>query len=309
MNLKRRDFIKQSLGRCASFVFLAGWREPSSWKLSDDKTEAFTGKEKFNQLLRMAQKENWAALPIGVLMGKVGLALRGTPYVAATLELYDDREVCSINLLGLDCVTFFENALGFARMLKLGKSASEEMLQQITFTRYRGGKIGDYVSRLHYTADWFYDNERKGVVKIITKNLPGVQRFEPHVSFMSSHPEAYRQLRANPELVPRIAGLEREINGREIYYVPKAKVKNVELQLRTGDILGITTSIAGIDCSHTGLCLRDKDGKLRFLHASSTKNEVTLDDELSAYLSRIDTHTGIMVARPLEVSQKPQSKI
>lgn len=306
--MKRRDFIKESLEACAGIMSLWGWGEWACGFLADNETGVFTGKEKFEGLLKIAREQKWAKLPIGVLMGKVGLALHGTPYVAATLELYDDREVCSINFLGLDCVTFFENALGFARMLKLGKSASEEMLQQIIFTRYRGGKIEDYISRLHYTADWFYDNERKGVVEIITEKLPSVQRFEPRVSFMSAHPEAYRQLRANPHFVTRIAGVEKEINNREMYYVPKAKVKSVEPHLHTGDILGITTSIAGIDCSHTGLCYRDERDELRFLHASSVKKEVTLDDELSVYLSRVDAHTGIMVARPLEVSQQEQAR-
>ena len=45
------------------------------------------------------------------------MALRQTPYAASTLELYDDREVCSVDF-GADCVTFFELALAFARTLK-----------------------------------------------------------------------------------------------------------------------------------------------------------------------------------------------
>jgi hypothetical protein len=186
-------------------------------------------------------------------------------------------------------------------MLKLGGSTPEDMLRQVTFTRYRDGHVTDYTSRLHYTTDWFYDNERKKVVDLITKELPGAERFTRTVNFMSTHPDSYRQLKANPSFVPVIADIEHRINSREMYFIPKAKVRAVEPELQTGDILGITTTINGIDCSHTGMCYRDKKGTLRYLHASSTKKEVTLDDELSVYLDSVTKHTGIMVARPLEV--------
>jgi len=59
------------------------------------------------------------------------------------------------------------------------------------------------------------------------------------------------------------------------------------------------TAIPGLDCSHSGLCHRDRQGVLRYLHASSTRKEVVLAEELSVYLTSVSKHTGIMVARPL----------
>jgi len=72
--------------------------------------------------------------------------------------------------------------------------------------------------------------------------------------------------------------------------------------LKTGDIVGVTTSIDGLDCAHAGLCYRDASGVLRLLHGSTTQKAVILDAELATYLGRVSTHTGIMVARPLEVA-------
>jgi hypothetical protein len=263
--------------------------------------EAFTGRSAFDKLMKLARDRKLATKPIGVAMGEIGLALRGTPYVGSTLELSEDREFCSINLNGLDCVTFFESALDFARMLRKGGHTPADMMKQVTYTRYRDGRIRDYVSRLHYTCDWFYDNEAKGVVRGITRELEGAERFTKTINFMSTHVDAYRQLKANPKLVPEIVEVENRINARSMYYVPKEKVKAIEPKLKTGDIIGITTSIAGIDCSHTGLCYRDSTGLLRYLHASSTHKQVWLDDELSAYLMSVSKHTGIMVVRPVQV--------
>ena len=268
----------------------------------DRDPNAFTGQETFERLLTLAHERAWSELEIGERIGAIGMALRQTPYVAATLELYEDREVCSVNLRGLDCWTFFESALAFARMLRRGGRTPEALLAEATFLRYRGGQLTDYASRLHYTSDWFFDNEHKGVVRLITRELPGAARFTKRVSFMSTHPEAYRQLKASPDLVRKIARVEAQINAREMEYVPKEKVAEAQPFLMTGDIVGITTTLAGLDCAHAGCCYRDEAGVLRFLHASTTQRAVVLDGELATYLARVSTHTGIMVARPLEVA-------
>ncbi|MCC7438841.1 MAG: DUF1460 domain-containing protein [Armatimonadetes bacterium] len=300
--MKRRQFL--ATGLASATLLFANRRNLHSLPFfPDEGGNSFTGKERFFTLAQLAKRERWREKSIPEIMGRVGMELRGTPYVGSTLELYDDREVCAINLMGLDCVTLFENALAFARLLKSGKELlPEEMMRVVTFTRYRGGKITDYTSRLHYTTDWFHDNQIKKVATDITKGLPGAERFTQVVNFMSTHPNSYRQLKANPALVPIIANIESEINAREMYYVPKEKVAAAESQLKTGDIVGITTTIKGIDCSHTGLCYRDDSGKLRLLHASLTKKEVTLDDELHAYLATVSKHTGIMVVRPMELA-------
>ena len=267
----------------------------------DHDANVFTGQEALQRLLRLAYERVWTEQPIGERIGAIGMALRQTPYVDATLELYEDREVCSINLRGLDCVTFFESALALARMLRRGEHTPEALLAEVTFTRYRGGQLTDYASRLHYLSDWFVDNEGKRVVRVITRELPGAARFTKRVSFMSRHPEAYRQLKGSPDLVQKIARVEARINGRETEYVPKAKVMDAQALLTTGDIVGITTTIDGLDCAHAGVCYRDQ-GALRLLHASTTRKAVVLDEELATYLARVPTHTGIMVARPLEVA-------
>jgi N-acetylmuramoyl-L-alanine amidase-like protein len=261
----------------------------------------FTGQETFARLLTLAHERAWTERSIGERIGATGMALRQTPYADATLELSEDREVCSINLRGLDCVTFFESALAFARMLRRGGRTPGALLAEVTFTRYRGGRLTDYASRLHYLSDWFADNAEKHVVRLVTRELPGSARFAKRVNFMSQHPEAYRQLKGSRDLVGKIARVEAQINQRETEYVPKAKVADALPLLMTGDIVGITTTIDGLDCAHAGVCYRD-EGTLKLLHASTRLKAVILDEDLATYLGRVPTHTGIMVARPLEVA-------
>ena len=267
-------------------------------------TDSFTGDEIFQRILSDAKTSKWKSLSIGDLMGKIAKEFEGTPYVGRTLEHSIDVEQCTVNMTGLDCVTFFETTLDFARMLKKGGSTRTDLLNEIRFTRYRGGKQGDYSSRLHYTTDWFVDNQAKGVVNILG-DLPGAEPFEKKVDFMSSHPELYKQLAAHPDLLPKIKKLEDAINARQLNYVPLNKLAEAEPQLKTGDIVAVCTSDKGIDIAHTGLLIRDAGGVPQFMDASSGKSKmkVTLEPgPISESLCSTKGWIGAMFARPLEAA-------
>jgi hypothetical protein len=264
---------------------------------SPQEPKPFQGEEVFQRLVANASAQMWRREGIGQIMGQVGEELLGTPYVGFTAERWVDHEVCSIDLTGLDCVTFYENCLAFARMIKKEKSTPQAMLAEVTFTRYRGGRIGDYTSRLHYTSDWIFDNDIKGVVENLTPRLPGAAPFTHRVGFMTANSEKYKQLARFPKLIPIIKAQEEDINSRQTYVIPADKVDGIEAQLQTGDILGFTTSKEGLDTSHTGMVLR-KGEKVGVLHASLSKKAVVFEPDLSNFVQSFAT--GVMVCRPLE---------
>jgi len=297
--LPRRQFLLTLLSAaCAARTFAADTASSATADL------AFKGADVFDRLLATATRENWSKLPIGQLMGRVARQLEGTPYVGFTLELSPDREFCSINLTGLDCVTFFEDTLAFARMLKRGGHTPADMLREVTVTRYRNGVVGDFTSRLHYTTDWFVDNEKKKVVKTLAPDLPGATDFTQKVGIMTRKPKNYRQLAAHPDLIPAIAKIEDEINARKLKFIPLAALEKAEPLLQTGDIVGVATTAPGIDIAHTGLVYVDDAGTRHFMDASSSKQKmkVTLEPgPLHTALNWSKALTGAMFARPLEV--------
>jgi hypothetical protein len=263
----------------------------------------FKGRTRFDALL--AQAENWKALPIGERTAAVGRALVGTPYKGFTLEIDDRVEAPSVNLNGLDCWTFFESALAFARMLDEPREqwTPETMLRFIELDRYRGGQCdGSYLSRLHYLEEWFRDNSGRGLVSDLTRSLGG-ERVRNVTGEMTIRWRSYRYIRANPALRPEVSAMERRVRGMPLYHIPKSEVARIEPQLRNGDIIGITThDPGGIGTSHVGLAYRAADGVLRFMHASAPRNlgKVVVDSRLSDYLKRFRSNAGIMVARPLK---------
>jgi N-acetylmuramoyl-L-alanine amidase-like protein len=293
-NMKRRDFINSivlggiSLGISRNQLFAV--TPVRSIDLFTPENRKF-----LEAIYDKAIKENWRDLPFGDIVGMVGYEFLGTPYKAGTLE--GDSEICRVLLGGVDCVTFFETSLAIATMIMKKKYSPENLILRVTHTRYRGGIQDKYLSRLHYTSDWIYDNIQKGIVYDVTEEMVGVP-FKPEVNFMSTHSQYYKPLKENPDLVGKIKEIETDINSREYYYIPKDKVAMIESLLLTGDIVAICTDINGLDYGHLGLIYTDKDDTARLLHASSEQKKVVLDDTISNYLARNKKQTGITILRP-----------
>lgn len=280
----RRDFIKITIP-----IFFLPSKKFFSFAMSEN--------EIYTMIIKKSQREHWSTLPIGELIGKIGIELIDLPYIEHTLEV-GPEEKCIVTFNGFDCVTFFEVTLCLARIIKKGLSSFEDLVNEVTYTRYRNGKIVDYASRLHYTSDWVYDNIQKKVVRDKTKDLNGKEiRF--NVFFMSQNPSSYSGLKNSPEQVKKIVEIERKINKRKYYFTPKEIIPNIEKNLKTGDIIAIVTQKKGLDYGHIGLIYREMD-KARFLHASLKKKKVLLDNTISNYLFSNKDSIGITILEALE---------
>jgi hypothetical protein len=267
--------------------------------------KVFVNPRKFERLVDQGVREGWAGLPLGDRTARAGLALVGTPYVNFTLELHDRIETPCVNMDGMDCWTFFEIALGTARAFRLSpRPTPKDLLHMIEIDRYRGGRCdGTFASRLHHLEDWSQDNEKRGLIKDLTPSLPGAEKLHREMRYMGTNWKSFRQLKANPKLVPEMVRVEAELSRRGIHYIPKERVASIEKLLRNGDIISIVTTWPGTYTSHVGLAVRDSRGVLRFLHASRNHRKVVLDERLSTYLKSNAKHQGIMVARPNEVKK------
>ena len=265
----------------------------------------FKGHDQFDRLVSLAKTNNWKSLPIGERTAAVGRALVGTRYRSYTLEIDNHIEAASANFNGMDCWTFFEISLAFARMLN---EAAEQwtpakFLQYIELDRYRGGHCtGDYLSRLHYLEDWLYDNDRRGLVADLTRELGGIG-VSHSAREMSAGWRHYRYLKADRRLLGPLANMEARVSSRPLIMISKSRVAGIESRLRDGDIIGIISrDRSGLySTSHVGLALRTSDG-LHFMHASSPHNSgrVIVDSRLSSYLYRYGSDAGVLVARPLK---------
>jgi len=253
-----------------------------------------------NKKLEFAVQEGMQNLPIGDIIAEVGKTFLGLNYAAHTLELEGDEQLV-INLTGLDCTTFLENALTFARCIKAGKTSFEDYQDQLTLIRYRSGKIDKYPSRLHYFSDWIYDNVKKGIVVDVTKEIGG-EPIKFAVDIMSTHPDSYKQLKENNSFIPAISKYEDDINSREYFFIPKERVIQLENGINNGDLIAITTNLKGLDVGHVGIAVKMDSGRIHFMHAPLVGAKVQISKEpIGEYLEKIKKHTGIIVLRAVEL--------
>ena len=248
---------------------------------------------------QLAVNNNLNSEPINEIIVEIGKSFLGTDYETHTLEKDGDEQLV-INFTGLDCFTFLENALVISRCIKQGKTSFDDYIEELTFIRYRNGLIDQYPSRLHYFIDWIYDNQEKGIVEDATKQLDG-EKLELNLSFMSGHPDYYKQLKLNPEFIKTIKKQEKEINQRDHYFIPKAKISEMEYQIENGDLLAFTSAIEGLDVNHVGIAVRMEDRRIHVLHAPNVGYKVQISDKpLAEYVMGIKNDSGIIVVRALE---------
>lgn len=240
--------------------------------------------------------ENKQDKTIAELVVLVGKFFKETPYVAHTLET--DEEQLVINLRGLDCTTYAENCLAIARTIKNDNLTFERFKEELMQIRYHSGVIDGYPSRLHYFSDWIFVNDKKRLVRHVSKEIANTN-YPNTVNFMSTHPDSYKQLKNNTEFQQQLAQQEKEISARKIFFLPKEKLADFESKLQEGDIIGITTSISGLDITHVGLIVKNNE-KVHLMHASSKAGKVIISEiTLKEYLMGRKSAIGIMVARPL----------
>lgn len=255
--------------------------------------------EKCDSIFQISVDKNLSQKPINEVLVEIGKSFIGTDYLAHGLETDGDEQLV-INLFGLDCTTFVENVLALSRCVKEKQTSFEDYLEELQFIRYRDGIINGYPSRLHYFSDWIYNNVSKGIVEDITEQIGGTA-IQFKLNFMSTHPESYKQLNENPDLIPQIKIQEEEISSRIYYYIPKDEVELKEKFINEGDIIAITTTVEGLDIGHLGIAVKLDDERIHLLHAPTVNTKVHITKEpLSDYLMKYKRHSGVIVLKPLE---------
>ena len=225
----------------------------------------------------------------------------GVPYVAHTLEVNDNEQLV-VNTRQLDCTTLVETVTALTLCARQGKRSWNDYLQTLRTLRYRQGVLTDYTSRLHYFSDWIADKQAMKIVsEIQSPNPPFTAVQQVKVDYMSTHPTAYKALKAQPKLVSVIRQQEQRLTGTRARYIPKSSLRRSTKALRQavhdGDIIAITCKKKGLDIAHLGFAVWQKDG-LHLLNASMIHKKVVEEPmPFYQYLQKHSSHTGIRVIR------------
>ena len=250
-----------------------------------------------NQLLAKGYESN--ITDANALVEFYARQLLGTPYVAHTLE--GDEEMLTINIHELDCLTFIETLYALTRATLEHRYSWRDFAANIENVRYRGGKMGDYSSRIHYMSEWIIDNNMRGNLKEITPDLPHADYMIKNIDYMTKHPDQYRQLKNDSVMVEKIRRYE--LRNHRYPYLKRSWLndKGVKAALRSGDFVSLVTKMEGLDVSHNGIIIVDEKGDPYLLDASMSGGKVMLEAKpLFKYLERSKSNIGIRVYRMMQ---------
>ena len=231
----------------------------------------------------------------------VGRQLVGKPYVPHTLDTTPTEQLV-VNLREFDCTTYIETVLALAltwhETTDRANQAFERTFQTyLTKLRYRDGKIDGYASRLHYFSDWLRDNERRGLLSDVTDEIPGSMVVAKPVSYMTTATHKYPPL-SDPATLKQLRLTEAALSQQSFSFVPSKNIQLAESHLREGDIVMLTAARPGLDMRHVGFAVRQPDGRIHLMHASSDQGAVAITRyPLSNYLLYHKHLSGIRVAR------------
>lgn len=232
----------------------------------------------------------------------IGKRFLGVPYAPHTLD-QNPAEQLVVTMRAFDCTTYLETVLALSLAYhelpdKNNKAQLEPLFRKyLTQLRYRNGRIDGYASRLHYFSDWLRDNEAKGLLTDVTRELPGSISVAKPVSYMTTSIYKYPPL-TDPAVFKQVALAEASLSQQPFYFIPKKNIRQAEAHIQEGDIVMLTAARPGLDMRHVGLAVREPDGQMHLLHASSEQGAVVITSyPLSDYVLWNKRLSGIRIAR------------
>lgn len=201
----------------------------------------------------------------------------GTPYQSNHLHGSENtREKLIVDFRGLDCFTYLDY------VITLQKSHSQQdFFKNIVSTRYIDSEISFY-KRKHFFTDWA--NRELKIADDITAQLSPFTITQTKLLNKKTNDKQY------------LAGVS--IVSRNIVYIPGRAVDTYLVsQLRSGDLIGIYTPLAGLDVSHTGIFIMTPHGPV-LRHVSSYKETQSVID--SPFIPYVSKKAGIIILRVKE---------
>ena len=253
-------------------------------------------KELFLKKQHAFHKKEIIQMPVSERVIAIAKSFMDTEYVAKTLDVNTSAENLVVSLDKVDCTTFLEYVVALNYTIQQDDSTFNGFLEALENFRYRDGEVKGYASRLHYFSEWLQDNEKKGLLSVVSKELGGVP-MNKQLNFMSTHAKSYPQLVASKENQKEIENIEQQISPQEIYFLPQATIKKADNAIQNGDLIALSTSINGLDVVHVGFAIK-VNNKTHLLHASTTGMKVEISDKTIAEMVNSNKiQNGIVVAR------------
>ncbi len=232
----------------------------------------------------------------GALVARAGAVEIGKPYRDAPEP--NGPETLRISLATFQCVSFVESSLAVARCAYEGTPSPQCFVSEIESLRYRGGVLRGAASRLHYFNEWLSDNAARNHLRELTPTLGGAAQ-SLRFDFVTTHRARYPFL-GDQRVLAAFLEIEARLSATPLVTLNRAALRRAQGDLQPGDVVAIVSDLPGSWISHTGLVVRDRDGRAQLLHASKPERRVVLSKgDIANYVESSPVRRGLVVFRPV----------
>ena len=205
-------------------------------------------------------------------------------------------ETLDVNVDAFECISFIESTLAVARCAWESERNESCFVRELEATRYRGGRMGDYASRLHYFVDWIGDNESRGRLVNMTASLGGepVQKDFFYIServlkrwdMKEDELASLKSLKSLKSMTHEMQTTEARLSATTHSVLTRESAPAVLSELKDGDLVAFVRERPGLLVHHAGFVYW-ANGTPRLLHASSYHARVVITvRDLTNYLLR-----------------------
>ena len=215
-------------------------------------------------------------------------------------------ETMRIDLDAFECVSFIESAIAVARCAWSGEPDELCFTEDVEASRYRGGALGDYASRLHYFVDWIGDNEGRGRIENLTTSLGGtpVQK-DFYLITRRELPKAALEQEELAAVTETLLATEHRLSSASHDVLGRESAPEALRVLNDGDLVAFVRERPGLLVHHAGF-VSWVNGSPRLVHASSYHQRVVITErDVTDYLLRRSERKGVIIARPLAPPSVP----
>jgi len=189
--------------------------------------------------------EGWRDLPIGEVVGRVGLRRR-KPLPGGHLDITPDRRSARPSR-GLGLHDLLESALASPACGSRGEPPRPSWRARWSSFAIGAARERTTPRAFTYTSDWLHDNDVKGALRVTTSGPAGARRLAHGINYMSTHPGPYR--RFAPIRSHSGDGEDEALGKRaESWYVSRARRRPGRRDLPRVTWWPFTTTIGGLDC-------------------------------------------------------------
>ena len=251
--------------------------------------------------MTVARSAGADTMSMGALMVEIGRSLVGAPLESATPGSTPRLDV---DLRSFDELGFVEHAYALAVVARLGASSPtvdradvesqyERVLQTV---RYRNGVMDGYASRLVYVSEWIADNDRKGLVDDMTRELGGSLERAPLDVRSSRLAEDLTVM--EPDVVDDMRRVEARLSGQGRYVIREPELSVAITEIQDGDVIALASAMRGRDVAHVGLAVH-VDGTVRLLYRPTQEGGVTISAKpIDQRIAASADEGGLIIARP-----------